>query len=351
MRSFISVCSVLFVLCVNGCRGHLVDPEPSPFTGGGNSLCYVAPSNGYWNIFTMDLTGTAPHNISNAPCSNEYPQWSPDGRYILFSRSGLIIAYDTKNHTEYNLTSDGGVASQTPRWLPNGKACFSYPYAGGPYQGTYIINPDGTDRKRILDSATTADMKMMFFYQDSYNFLYVVNYSRVYKTNIDGTVNEFLVDLQQAVSPNVAIQGFNPATEELLLTSSGAIETYSIKPKTTNIVASADNGYTFFQITCSLDCSKIAVIEHSEQDEYLSVLENGRKTRLVRLPTSFPSRTFSFNPMQFSPDGKYIAFSKQIWGTGAWVSFKDELYVVEIATHGELDIGEGHAPSWNPRPL
>jgi hypothetical protein len=112
----------------------------------------------------------------------------------------------------------------------------------------------------------------------------------------------------------------------------------------------AEEGYTFFQLKYSNDYSKIALIEHSDNDEYLSVLENGVKKRIVRIPKSSPNIYFSFNPMQFSPDGKYIAYSKQVCNTGQWISWTEYLQVVNIATGEVKAIDQGLNPSWNPHP-
>lgn len=51
------------------------------------------------------------------------------------------------------------------------------------------------------------------------------------------------------------------------------------------------------------------------------------------------------------PDGKYIAFSKQIFHSGQWVTFSTPLFIVNVdngAVHQLED--EAHGPSWNPQP-
>jgi len=342
----------LFFIFIISCK----DKITGPCSNGGNILCYEKPYNNHWEIFTNNISGSNPQNISNYADDNEYPQWSPEGRYIVYSRSvsingPLVIVYDTKNKTEFNLTSDGGGASQMPQWLPNGKVCFGYPFFWAPYKGTYIMNPDGTNKKKILDSVAT-----IYFYQDSYTFLYVDGTNNVYKTNIDGTVNEFVYYLG-TLNQYVAIQGFNPFTEELLISlkttdSTDAIALYNINTKNVNILLASEKGYAFGQLRYSRDFSKIAFVEietasKKYDEEYLSVLENGKKRRLVKLTGD---EWFDYNPMQFSYDGRYIAFSKNIYQSGQWVSWKSYLYVVD-ASNGTLHyIDEGISASWNPHP-
>jgi Tol biopolymer transport system component len=346
---------IIMMVCFAGCKENVTGPH----LVGGKTFCYVAFSNGHWNIFTNDISGGNPKNISNYMRDDGYPQWSPDGGYIVYSRSnianeGLIIVYDTKSETEINLTPDGPGASQMPQWLPNGKLCFGYPFFWAPYKGTYIMDPDGKNKKMILDSVLTAAVKLIYFYPDNYRFLYVLNWTQVYRSNIDRTVNEYLVDLTQAVSPKVGIQGFNPLTENLLVTSSSAsglstISTYCLATKSTSIILTAEQGFQFFQVKYSNDYSKIAMVEHSDNDEYLSVLENGIKKRLVHIPKHSPAICFSYQPMEFSPDGQYIAYSKQVFNNSQLYSWTEYLQVVNITTGEVNDIGQGLYPSWNPK--
>jgi len=291
--------------------------------------------------------GTELQDISNYPYGDDYSQWSPDGRYIVYSRSvsisgPLVIVYDKKNKTETNLTSDGGGASLTPQWAPNGKVYFAYQRPIGSTTATYLMNPDGSDKRKIWTLPS-------YFYQDSYTFLYIDGTNKVYKTNIDSTINEFVLDLG-TLNQYVAIQGFNPNTEELLISPKDTVGTYSIRTKSLAILLTAEGGYTFFQLKYSKDYSKIALIEHSDKDEYLSILQNGVKKRLLQIPASSPPVRFSYIPMQFSADGRYVAFSKQVYNSGQWISWRDDLYAVDINTDILYYIDEGRAPSWNPQP-
>jgi len=343
---------VVLTLVLIGCEKGITGPGASS----GNIICYEKSYNGHWEIFTNNIAGSDPQDVSNYSDDDEYPQWSPDGRYIVYSRSvpvngPLIYVYDVESKISINLTSDGGGASQMPQWAPNGKVYFGYPYFWAKYRGTYIMNPDGTDRKKILDSTAT-----IYFYNDSYNFLYVVDYTKVYKSNIDNANSEFLFDISQTLNQQGAlIQGFNPLADEFLTSPKTAdgksvIATYGIRTRSLNILLAAEEGYTFFQMKYSKDFSKIAFVEHSSNDEYLSVLENGVKKRLVRIPASTPPVNFSYEPMQFSPDGRYIAFSKQVFQAGSWVSWAEYLYAVDVTSGAVQSIDEGFYPSWNPRP-
>jgi FlgD Ig-like domain/WD40-like Beta Propeller Repeat len=313
-------------------------------------ICYQKFYNNNWNIFLNNIKGTHPKDISNYAGDDEYPQWSPDGRYIVYSRALTLVAvYDVQNQTNTVLTSDTMEAGQNPFWTPNGKICFTL---RGPSLswGNYIMDPDGSNVREIKINPSYYGVSL--FYQDSYTCLYVDS-NKVYKINIDSTFKEFVFDIQETLNQYVAIQGFNANTEELLITpetvdSVSTVATYNIKTKNLNILIRAEQAYTFSTVKYSKDFSKIALDEYGRNEEYLSVLENGIKTRLVKF-TGTDREWLDYNPMQFSPDGQYIAFTKNVTQQGPWYWWLSYLYTVNVTTGALRYIDyEGVAPTWNP---
>ncbi len=100
----------------------------------------------------------------------------------------------------------------------------------------------------------------------------------------------------------------------------------------------------------SLDRSKTVFVESNDRGSYLSVLADGVKTRLASLVNA--SRTyFSSDPMQFSPDSRYIAFSMvNLGSSGGWVCYNSDVFVIDITTRGLQHIDQGTSPCWKPRP-
>lgn len=356
LQTILFFLALILLILISSCKDDIINPIIT-IIDGDYELCYEKPYNGHWEIFTNNISGTNPQDISNYADDDEYPEWSPDGKYIVFSRSvpllgPWVIVYDVQNKTEINLTSEGVGGSQLPKWTPNGKVYFYYPPWGN-YDGTYIMNPDGSNKKKILD--TTANI---YFYNDSYNFVYVIasrGYCKIYKSNIDNTVNEFIADLRQTINNEVVVRDFNPNTKELLITiinsSSNLADKlglYSIRTNTLNILITENSPFAVAQSFFSRDYTKIAYIEinrATNDEEYLSIYENGTKKRLVKLTGR---EWFDFNPMHFSYDGKYIAFTKNIFGSS--FSWKSYLHVVDVS-NGKLQyIDEGIWPSWNPNP-
>ncbi len=351
---FVLLNSFLLVLLVaaSSCHDSPVEPGIALFS---DALCYVKSSNGYWQIFTNNLLGTGAHNISSYAGDDEYPAWSPNGRYILFQRKvqlygPMVYVYDLSKETYTNLTADGGLSSALPRWTPNGKVVCAYQSPVGSPTATYLMDPDGAKKRKIRDGAASA----VYMYPDEYTFLYVDG-TKIYKTDLDKTRTELVFDQETTLGEYVAVQGFNANTEELLVVchptmdSLGVIGAYSIKTRTVRALLNSESGYQFFQLVYSPDCSAIAVVEHSNEGEYLSVLQAGVKRRLVHIPGTITNvgECFSFNPMQFSPDGRYLAYSKMVFGSGQWVNWTDHLYVAEVSTGEERRIDKGYYPSWN----
>ncbi|HJU10136.1 MAG TPA: hypothetical protein VJ728_04625 [Candidatus Binataceae bacterium] len=82
-------------------------------------IAYESRSGGVINIFVINLDGTGVHQLTNEG-SNEWPTWSPDGRYIAFSSSRegdsriyLMLAAD--GHVIAPLTEGEGNATN-PSW-------------------------------------------------------------------------------------------------------------------------------------------------------------------------------------------------------------------------------------------
>jgi hypothetical protein len=322
-------------------------------------ICYQKQSyNNNWEIFLNNVKGTHPKNISNYAGDDEYPRWSPDGKYIVYySRRGRLVVYDVQNQTNTLLTSDTMQASQMPFWTPNGKICFAYrgPYYTSPWE-MFIMNPDGSNWQKIKVNPSYYGVSL--FYQDSYTCLYVDS-NKVYKTNIDSTFNQFILDMKPTQNQYIGITDFNPLTGDLLVgtnitpDSSDAIAKFNTETKQLNVLLTTEKDFSIGSFRYSKDFSKIVFLESSTNDsvEYLSILENGIKRRLVHISineTSGGWSYFGWYPFRFSPDDKYIAYDKLFMKGGTGISLFMDLYVVEVATGNTQHIDNGEAYDWNP---
>jgi hypothetical protein len=321
--------------------------EPDDF-----AFCYTESAFGDNQIFLNNLKGTHPRDISNYTAGADgYPQWSPDGKYIVFQRlapifSPFVYVYDVVKHSYINLTADGGEAQTSPQWAPNGKVVFAYERPVLAVAATYMMNPDGSGIQKILDSVATN----VFFYSDSYRFLYVMDWTRVYKTDIDGTTNQFICDLQQLMNQSEVAQGFNPSTEEILITyisptdSMGRVAGLNITTKTVHDLCTADTGYVFYQVNY---CTEIAGVEHRTEDEWLSVVKNGIKTRYVQIPLSDPLVRFAWEKIRIACSDERVAYTVMAFRSGS-ATFLRHVFVLDQSTKTTRWIGFGWEPSWRP---
>ncbi len=341
-------------LFFSGCDSNPVNSRGQALSG---DFCYAHWTNGRWQIYLNDVSGKGSVNISQYDRDDEYPAWSPDGQHIVFQRSASIFgpflfAYDLKSNSHINLTADGGLSSALPQWTSTGLAVCVYQRPVGSPVAVYLVDPDSIEKKsKVLDGAAST----VYMYPDQRTFIYVQE-RKAYKKSLQDSSGYVVFDPDAIFGRYIAVQGFNPATEELLIgyyPHADSVETigaFSIRTQTARVLLESEPGYKFHQLVFSEDCEAIALIEHSDKDEYLSILKGGIKTRLVHIATKTETayETFSFNPMRFSPDGRYLAFSKIVWHRSEWVSFTDHLYVVDTGTGIANYIGTGHHPSWRP---
>jgi dipeptidyl aminopeptidase/acylaminoacyl peptidase len=342
----------IVVLSLNSCMNPF-EPE-----GVGQDICYHKLFY-HWQIVLNSKEGGEVKNISNNPDGAAYsPAWAPDGKYIAFRYDRPvggtdIYLYDLEGDSLINLTSDIGVSTDSPMWTPDGeKILFAYHEMGEPNY-TYIMNKDGSNKKKLLDFFTN---RYIFFYPDAHHFIYMRD-SCVYKTDIDRTSDELLVNLSEIGEYNVWMDDFNPYKEEILYhedtTSWGAgysfiLETYNINTGDIDTVSIADSNWIFLRPKYSSDYSKIAVIEKdfSRGIYKIVILEDGEKEELVRLTGE--DEWVDFHPLAFSPKDTYLAYSKNINQGGQMVWWKSYLHVVNLVTKRIRFIDEGVNPKWNP---
>jgi Tol biopolymer transport system component len=67
----------------------------------------------------MDPDGTDPRNVTNnGRESEQFPAWSPDGRYLVYSRYGCLIVSSLDGAETLQLTE--GCADGFPDWVDSG---------------------------------------------------------------------------------------------------------------------------------------------------------------------------------------------------------------------------------------
>lgn len=229
-----------------------------------DSLQANSQNNGCnFDVFTISADGSQLENLTNNQSEDSNPDWSPDGKKIVFNsdRSG--------NHEIYSINADGtGIKQLTnnslvaifPEWSPDG-SWIAYSTAkrksnGDPYFEICIMNPDGTIIKEIAEG-------------DSPHW------------SPDGT--------------NIAFIGYTGSIDDIFMA----------KPNGTGLINLSNSNAFEFGLSWSPDSKLIAYVTGREDNtEIYSVCvdcDNNQPTNITN------SELMEQNP-SWSPDGSQIAF-------------------------------------------
>lgn len=110
----------------------------------------------FTDLYIIDVDGAHVTNITNTPSASEaWASWSPDGKTILYSKSGVIMLANADGTNPHPLHApDPGFTDDAAAWSPDGKtiAYSTYNVNHPPYTDTYVIfsiRPDGTGIQRL----------------------------------------------------------------------------------------------------------------------------------------------------------------------------------------------------------
>lgn len=348
---------IAFTFFYPGCKDN--PAEGGPFSV--YEIAYHKWINNNWEIYLNSLSGKTPKNISNFGYEDSDCMWSPDGKAVAYThmvnRAADIYLYNTKTNENINLTPDETYDAQTPAFSPDGKSIlFSYHKIPDP-QCTYIMKSDGSDKRKLLDY----DAKI-YFYEDSYNFLYRPaatfdeNENYIYKTNTERTYNEQVLDLRTLAQDYATVFDFNPRENKLLILASNEqnkpnfIITFDVASKKIDTLIKAPEGHSFSTLRYSHDFSKIALCKYTSdyKTEWLCMYDV--KTKLLKDLVEIPSSEgrLNFRPSEFSSDDRHLAYVKSISQFGGGHSWKSNLYTIELSTGKIQYIDEADDPHWNP---
>lgn len=123
-RPFQSRLRLLAVVCFTACTGL-----SGPASAGGAELAYLAFTDGYWQVWTLDADGGSPRQVTRSSFEKARCSWFPDGRHLL------VAALDGR---VFRVNLETGAESQVP-----------VPLSGSM---DAVLSPDGT---RIAFSRTT----------------------------------------------------------------------------------------------------------------------------------------------------------------------------------------------------
>jgi Tol biopolymer transport system component len=102
-------------------------------------------------IVVMHADGTGQRALTTPAANDAEPAWSPDGRKLAFvTNTGDLAVMNADGSGRRILARDGPATDWYPKWSPDGtRIVFERTPAHVGVPGLYVINADGTDKRRL----------------------------------------------------------------------------------------------------------------------------------------------------------------------------------------------------------
>ena len=118
-------------------------PDWSP---DGRSIVYASTAGGDWGIWVMNADGTGKRQLTNTPDLDAEPAWSPDGRSIAFRRTDAtgsdIVIVPAAGGDAVRIAMAGD--QRMPAWSPDGKLiAFVGQSSPGAQPELFLMRADG----------------------------------------------------------------------------------------------------------------------------------------------------------------------------------------------------------------
>ena len=149
-----------------------------PFKGDGRGFLEPREYNRPSQLYLVPVSGGAPRRVTDGPLSASGPDWSPDGRQVVFVRDSTepLEVRDQARPRLYLLTvADGAVrplatefvSNTSPRWSPDGRwIAFTCSHGRGEEDDVCVI-PAAGGEVRNLTAAWDLDPRSVTWAQDS----------------------------------------------------------------------------------------------------------------------------------------------------------------------------------------
>lgn len=185
-------------------------------------IVFVSDRDGNLEIYSMNADGTNQTRLTTDSASDLSPDWSPDGKWIVFQsdrdKDLEDLAY---KHEIYIMDSEGNHIQRltnnnshdgNPKWSPSGDWIAYESYVNG-YPDIYIMKPDGSQKTQLTfhpasDSNPSwfSDGEHVLFDSNRYKHPAVFG-GQLFKININSleltpVTEEGIPHMDPAISPN-----------------------------------------------------------------------------------------------------------------------------------------------------
>lgn len=142
------------LLCITRMQGDDRDPAWSP---DGTQIAFVSDRTGIWQIFVMDANGENQTQVTTAKHDAAYPTWNQNGDGIYYSLeetrgSSIHLIQVDGSHDQVLLQSQGELNSY-PDLSPDGKWIAFSRFGGDIDAGIWVMGSDGSEPRLVASGA------------------------------------------------------------------------------------------------------------------------------------------------------------------------------------------------------
>ncbi|MCB0596115.1 MAG: PD40 domain-containing protein [Lewinellaceae bacterium] len=114
------------------------------FSPDGDKVVYSKNTGVSWDLYIKDLSSGSKRKVTDTPQSETAPDWSPDGRMIVFTRNlkkdvSGIYSMDTEGRNVRNLSRNDRFECHNPEFSPDGEMVVYYMDRGDKKDQVYVM--------------------------------------------------------------------------------------------------------------------------------------------------------------------------------------------------------------------
>jgi len=127
-------------------QGLLFQIEPA-WSPDGNTIAFVSKRSGNSDLYAMNADGSGTQPLTSTKDDDAQPDWSPDGKRIVFSRGSptrlFVMGADGSGARR---VGDEEVDETEPAWSPDGRwIAYSRREPGTSIRELWLVRPDGSE--------------------------------------------------------------------------------------------------------------------------------------------------------------------------------------------------------------
>jgi Tol biopolymer transport system component len=213
------------------------------YSSDGGKIIFSHDMTGAQEMYVINADGTGLTQITHDGLVDIFAHWSPDGQRFVFMSVSLkngttvITTMRTDGTDRVVLTDDIPFESYQPEYTPDGKQIVFASQAGGLVSAVWIMNADGSNKKRLTEAPLEAggpdvspDARHLAFYSQQNT----AKPTAVWVMNMDGSDKRRLTPLGLfAVTPIYSPDGSKILFQGGPLTS--PINLYTMNPDGTHV--------------------------------------------------------------------------------------------------------------------